>query len=231
MGDNSFQSYLEALHGEFASLRTGAVASYIPELLKAAPDWFGIALVTVDGHVYQAGDSRQPFTIQSISKAITYGIALEDQGIAAVMRKVDVEPSGEAFNSISLEPGTGRPRNPMINAGAIATVALINGETSEDKFERMLACYERYLGRRVQLDDEVYHSEKSARRPISPRRQARISSSSPTPAATTGTTRSTGSSDSPTTAAMTIAVAAATGCSRAASSGLLVRSSTCLNQP
>lgn len=161
MGDNSFQSYLEALHGDYAKLRSGAVASYIPELMKADPDWFGIALVTVDGHVYQAGDSRQAFTIQSISKAITYGIALEDQGIDAVMRKVDVEPSGEAFNSISLEPGTGRPRNPMINAGAIATVALIKGDTPEEKFERMLACYERYLGRRVQLDDEVYHSEKS----------------------------------------------------------------------
>ncbi|MCC6708268.1 MAG: glutaminase A [Gammaproteobacteria bacterium] len=161
MGDNSFQSYLEALHGDFVKLRSGAVASYIPELLKADPDWFGIALVTVDGHVYQAGDSRQAFTIQSISKAITYGIALEDQGIDAVMRKVDVEPSGEAFNSISLEPGTGRPRNPMINAGAIATVALIKGDSPEEKFERMLACYERYLGRRVQLDDEVYHSEKS----------------------------------------------------------------------
>lgn len=161
MGDNSFQSYLEALHGDFVKLRSGAVASYIPELLKADPDWFGIALVTVDGHVYQAGDSRQAFTIQSISKAITYGIALEDQGIDAVMRKVDVEPSGEAFNSISLELGTGRPRNPMINAGAIATVALIKGDSPEEKFERMLACYERYLGRRVQLDDEVYHSEKS----------------------------------------------------------------------
>ena len=161
MGANSFQSYLDTLYNEYARMDAGAVASYIPELLKADPAWFGIALVTVDGHVYQAGDSRQAFTIQSISKAITYGIALEDQGTDAVMRKVDVEPSGEAFNSISLEPGTGRPRNPMINAGAIATVALINGERPEDKFERMLACYERYLGRRVELDEDVYRSEKS----------------------------------------------------------------------
>ena len=161
MGANSFQSYLDTLYNEYARMDAGAVASYIPELLKADPAWFGIALVTVDGHVYQAGDSRQAFTIQSISKAITYGIALEDQGTDAVMRKVDVEPSGEAFNSISLEPGTGRPRNPMINAGAIATVALINGERPEDKFERMLACYERYLGRRVELDEDVYRSEKA----------------------------------------------------------------------
>ena len=82
------------------------MASYIPELLKADPIWFGIALKTVDGHVYQVGDSRQPFTIQSISKAITYEIALEDNGVEAVLRKVDVISSGEAFNSISLEPGT-----------------------------------------------------------------------------------------------------------------------------
>ena len=161
MRANSFQSYLETLYNDYAGMDAGAVASYIPELLKADPAWFGIALVTVDGHVYQVGDSRQAFTIQSISKAITYGIALEDQGTDAVMRKVDVEPSGEAFNSISLEPGTGRPRNPMINAGAIATVALINGDSPEEKFERLLACYERYLGRRVTLDEDVYRSEKS----------------------------------------------------------------------
>lgn len=158
---NSFQAYLEALHRDLATLDAGAVASYIPELLKADPAWFGVALVTVDGHVYQVGDSRQPFTIQSISKAITYGLALEDSGVEQVLRKVDVEPSGEAFNSISLEPGTGRPRNPMINAGAIATVALIGGETPTVKFERMLKCYENYLGHAVAVDEDVYRSEKS----------------------------------------------------------------------
>ena len=161
MQANYFQHYLESLHHEHAPIDEGEVASYIPELLKADPNWFGIALITVDGHVYQVGESRQQFTIQSISKAITYGIALEDQGVDAVLRKVDVEPSGEAFNSISLEPGTGRPRNSMINAGAIATVALIEGETADDKLKRMLKCYERYLGRPVTIDEDVYRSEKS----------------------------------------------------------------------
>ncbi len=161
MPANSFHDYLESLHREFASLDAGAVADYIPELGKADPGWFGIALVTVDGQVYQVGDSREPFTIQSISKAITYGLALEDKGTAEVLRKVDVEPSGEAFNSISLEPGTGRPRNPMINAGAIATVALVDGDTPDAKFERMLACYARYLGHPARLDEAIYQSEKS----------------------------------------------------------------------
>ena len=161
MNANSLQNYLQGLHRDCAGINTGAVASYIPELQKADPASFGIVLITVEGHVYQVGDSRQPFTIQSISKAITYGLALEDQGTEAVLSKVDVEPSGEAFNSISLEPETGRPKNPMINAGAIATVGLIEGNTPETKFSRMLNCYEKYLGHPVIIDEDVYRSEKS----------------------------------------------------------------------
>jgi len=161
MKANSFQHYLEGLHRNHIGIDAGAVANYIPELLKADPAWLGIALIMVDGHTYQAGDSQQSFTIQSISKTITYGLVLEDQGIETVLSKVDVEPSGEAFNSISLEPETGRPKNPMINAGAIATVALVKGDTPEAKFSRMLQCYENYLGHPVVIDEDVYRSEKS----------------------------------------------------------------------
>ena len=88
---SSIQSYLEELHRQFANLFEGEVASYIPELTRADPAWFGIALVTVDGHVYRVGDSLQSFTIQSVSKAITYGLALEDQGVDAVLAKVGVD--------------------------------------------------------------------------------------------------------------------------------------------
>jgi glutaminase len=161
MNINYFQDYLNSLHDICVEIDSGEVASYIPELLKADPQWLGISLITGDGHVYQVGDSRQSFTIQSISKAITYGIALEDNGVDAVLNKVDVEPSGEAFNSISLEPDTGRPRNPMINAGAIATVALIKGDSPDEKLNRMLKCYEQYLGHPVTIDEDVYQSEKA----------------------------------------------------------------------
>lgn len=160
MGANSFLNYLEKLHEDYISVNPGEVASYIPELLRADPEWLGIAVITVDGHVYQVGDSKQPFTIQSISKVITYGMALEDNGIEAVLKKVDVEPSGEAFNSISLESGTGRPRNPMINAGAIATVSLLADAESDIKLKRMLDVYQHYVGHEVAVDDEVYRSEK-----------------------------------------------------------------------
>jgi glutaminase len=154
------QRYLDRLHEELASLTDGEVASYIPELSHADPAWFGIALVTVDGHVYQAGESRQPFTVQSISKALVYGLALEDRGVDAVLQKVWVEPSGEAFNSISLEAGTGRPRNPMINAGAIATAGLIKREETADPIRRVLDSFARYTGHAMTIDEKVYRSEK-----------------------------------------------------------------------
>ncbi|MGH7893417.1 MAG: glutaminase, partial [Candidatus Binatia bacterium] len=154
------QSYLESLHARLASLDDGTVATYIPELAKADPAWFGICLATTDGRVYEVGDTRQPFTIQSISKPFAYGLALEDRGHAAVLAKVGVEPSGEAFNSISLAPGTGCPLNPMINAGAIATTSLIAGHSPADTLERLLAVFSLYAGRPLAIDDEVYRSEK-----------------------------------------------------------------------
>jgi glutaminase len=157
----SFQHYLELLHKRFASLDDGEVADYIPELGKADPDWFGIAIVTVDGHVYQTGDTRQPFSIQSISKAFTYGIALEDKGTGLVSGKIDVEPSGEAFNSISLEPDTGRPRNPMINAGAIVATSLVDGQDGAAKLARILEKFSLYSSRPLRVDEAIYQSEKT----------------------------------------------------------------------
>ena len=151
--------YLEQLLADLAPLGGGALASYIPELTLADPAWFGIAIVTVDGHVYQVGDARQPFTIQSISKALTFGLALEDRGTDAVLAKVGVEPSGEAFNSISLEPVSGRPLNPMINAGAIATTGLVAAKDGRTSMERILAAFAKYTGSPVGLDEKVYRSE------------------------------------------------------------------------
>jgi len=157
----TFHHYLELLYERYLPLRDGAVADYIPELAQVEPDGFGIALVTVDGHVYQVGDSREAFTIQSVSKAFTYGIALEDHGEREVAGKLDVEPSGEAFNSISLEPGTGRPRNPMINAGAIVATSLVRGDDGAAKLERILEKYAEFAGRPLGVDEAVYRSERA----------------------------------------------------------------------
>jgi glutaminase len=153
------QEYLQELCTELSSMRSGDVASYIPELSHANPDWFGIAIATVDGHVYQAGDTQLPFTIQSISKAIAYGLALEDNGVERVQARVSVEPSGEAFNSISLEAQTGRPKNPMINAGAIATSGLILDDQGKKPMQRLMSAFERYTGHGMTIDEKVYRSE------------------------------------------------------------------------
>jgi len=149
------------LHQKYAGITAGEVASYIPELTKANPAWFGIVLVTVDGHIYTVGDTDIPFTIQSVSKPFTYGIALEDKGPEQIREKVNVEPSGEAFNRISLEHGTGRPRNAMINAGAIATVSQVNGRDSNEKFAHILDKFSLLAGKNLQIDNDVYLSEKS----------------------------------------------------------------------
>jgi glutaminase len=154
------QRYLEELHRRHGVLREGEVATYIPELAKADPDVFGICVATTDGHVYEVGDSREPFTIQSISKPFAYGLALEDRGRAQVLARVGVEPSGEAFNSIRLEASTGRPLNPMVNAGAIATTGLVAGDSPSDRLHRLLATLSLYAGRKLSLDLDVYASER-----------------------------------------------------------------------
>jgi glutaminase len=151
---------LRALHARFRALDTGTVATYIPALATADPRWFGISLATADGHVYEVGDARRPFTIQSISKPFVYGLVLEDRGKPAVLRRIGVEPTGDAFNEISLEPGSGRPRNPMINAGAIAATSLVAGHSHEDRWSRILALFSLYAGHGLALDEGVHRSER-----------------------------------------------------------------------
>jgi glutaminase len=142
-------------------LAEGEVATYIPELAKANPDWFAICLATNDGHLYEIGDSEQPFTIQSISQPFVYGLALEDRSRDAVLRRIGVEPTGDAFNAISLESGSGRPLNPMINAGAIAASSMVAGHSPDDARARLLAVLSTYAGRPLAVDEAVYESERS----------------------------------------------------------------------
>src|SRR6201999_1718777 len=140
--------------------RSGAVADYIPPLALADPDSFGIAVTTTEGHSWEVGAGRVEFTIQSMSKPFTYGLALADRGFEAVDEKVGVEPSGEAFNSISLAPGSGRPLNPMINAGAITSTSLVAGASAAEREERVVDFYGRFAGRPLEVDMEVYEAER-----------------------------------------------------------------------
>lgn len=158
----SLQKFINDLHNRYRTLDEGHLASYIPELTKANPDWFGISIVTTDGQIFEVGDTQQNFTIQSISKVFAYGLALEDHGRKELLEVVGVEPTGDPFNSlIRLDEDSKRPFNPMINAGAIATTSLIKGTDPTDKLNRLLAMFERYLGQEVVIDMPTFMSERS----------------------------------------------------------------------
>jgi glutaminase len=150
---------LRQLHERLAEVTGGEVATYIPELGAADPSWFGIALSTLDGHLYEAGDVHRQFTIQSVSKPFVYALALADRGLDEVLSRVGVEPTGEAFNSIRLDSASGRPLNPMVNAGAIVTASLADGATAEERFARILAGLSEFAGRDLAVDERVYASE------------------------------------------------------------------------
>ncbi len=158
LGSPVIGDYVQALLERFEGLDDGEVARYIPELSHADPSLFGICITTVDGAVYEAGATGSPFTIQSISKPLTFGIALDLLGEELVSRSVGVEPSGEAFNEISLARDTGRPANPLINAGAIACAGLIDLH-APDPAALILDTYSRYAGRALAIDGDVYRSE------------------------------------------------------------------------
>ena len=152
--------YLEGLLEEYQGLDDGHVATYIPELGQADPSQFGICLVTVDGHRYAVGDTDVEFTIQSISKPFVFGMALEDHGRDAVLERVGVEPSGNAFNSIVVD-ATSRPYNPMVNAGAIVTTGLVGSGAEGSPFDRILASLAAYAGHALSVDEDVYESERA----------------------------------------------------------------------
>ncbi len=151
--------YLDEVYRELSGDTSGSVADYIPELAIVDPESFAICLCTNDGYLYEAGDSSRRFAIQSISKPFTYALALADRGLETVAAKVDVEPSGEPFNEISLDAITERPRNPMINAGAITCASLVQGDSVQDRFERLRQFYSRCAGRDLRLDEEMFASE------------------------------------------------------------------------
>jgi len=150
---------LAGVHRELASLADGALADYIPPLTEADPALFGLSVCSPDGRVWSAGDHDHPFSVQSISKVFAFALALGDLGVEAVLARVGCEPSGESFNAISLEPGTGRPDNPMINAGAIVVCSLVAGSTRGERFARILALMSACAGRDLVVDERVFEAE------------------------------------------------------------------------
>jgi glutaminase len=151
--------FLIGCHAEIQKDNSGAVASYIPELKKSDPNHFGVSLATIDGHIYEVGDCDVPFTIQSISKAFVFALALELLGAETVEAVIGVEPSGDSFNSIRLRPDN-RPHNPMVNSGAITCSGLIHCTKGKNAFDYIRDALGRFAGRDLDVDESVFASER-----------------------------------------------------------------------
>lgn len=140
---------------------SGERASYIEALAIADPEQLGIAMTTVSGRTYVAGDTESEFTIQSMSKPFAYAAALWEHGEAEVEKIVGIEPSGEAFDELSLESETHRPKNPMINVGALAIHQMIGspGDSWEVRRDLVLQFFSRLAGRQLRVDEQLFESE------------------------------------------------------------------------
>jgi len=152
-------SVVTAAYERYLPNTDGALADYIPELAAVAPNQFGIAVASVNGDLYTAGDADKPFTIQSVSKAFVYCLALELAGRDATVARVGVEPSGDAFNAIVFDPQTNRPFNPMVNAGAITVAGIVRDVAGAGAFDLILDRLSAAAGRRLTMDEAVYRSE------------------------------------------------------------------------
>ncbi|KAF4448374.1 hypothetical protein F53441_8182 [Fusarium austroafricanum] len=153
--------YLNRVLENARPIESGHAADYIETLAKADTSKMAVALAMVDGQIYSAGDDDIEFSMQSISKAFVYALAIEDAGLEKVLEKIGVEPSGDAFNKLSLEQNSNRPMNPMINAGAITAHSLIGGPdwTAEQRSDRILKVMSKLAGRQLRVCEEVYQAE------------------------------------------------------------------------
>jgi glutaminase len=135
----------------------------VPEAGAHELEVFAIAVVTLDGRIYRAGDCDARFALQSLSKVFAYGLALEDHGRDEVLKHVGVEPSGERFNAIEFDDDNNRPYNPMVNAGALVTTSLVAGRDNGEKLERILGALRHYAGNdELAVDQHTFEAEIGA---------------------------------------------------------------------
>jgi glutaminase len=149
---------LSEVYQKYLGIKEGQV--YTSGAEKVDPNLFGISIATVGGKVYKVGNAHTPFPIQSISKIFIYGLALEDHGRDLMLEKVGVNATGLPYNSI-IAPNVRAEKlqNPMVSAGAIATVSLIKGSSEKEKWARVRQMFARYAGHELPLNEAVYHAE------------------------------------------------------------------------
>jgi glutaminase len=154
------ETVVREAYEKFRSDTSGKNADYIPYLAQVDSKLFGVAVVSTDNHVFEIGDVKYSFSIQSISKVYTLALAMEELGYDKVFQRIGSEPTGRAFNSVlavvDMPTHTG---NPLVNAGAIATTSLISGSKEDEKWNKILDFYGKVAGEKLVLIEDVYKSE------------------------------------------------------------------------
>lgn len=164
VADSGTQAGLQALvdkaHATFKDVKDGANANYIPILDTVPSDLFGVVIVSADGKIYSAGDTDYAFSIQSVAKPFTAALVMQQQGPQAIRDKIGVEPTGMPFNSkLALELLADRSVNPMVNAGAIAAVSMVDAKSERDRWNQVLNNLSGFAGEKLSLMKDVYKSE------------------------------------------------------------------------
>jgi len=163
------QAAVNNAFNQFKTLKEGKNADYIPALAKVDPNLYGIALITVDGKVYTAGDIKTEVSIQSISKVFTMAQVIQEQGLDAIEKRIGVDATGARFNSIIAVEGvrtvvgTGAPEmNPLVNPGAISATSMVTGANSDAVWKKIIGTYNDYAGRQLTVLQDVYKSESDS---------------------------------------------------------------------
>jgi glutaminase len=160
------QRAVDAAYAKFKDLREGKNADYIPALAKVDPNLFGIAVVTVDGKVYTAGDVKTEVSIQSISKVFTMAEVIQEQGLDSIEKRIGVDATGARFNSIIAVEGvrtvigSGAPEmNALVNPGAISATSMVSGSSSDEVWKKIIGFHNDAAGRQLSVLQDVYKSE------------------------------------------------------------------------
>lgn len=159
------QQYLQSLYTKYYPLKEGLQAQYIPALANVNPNLFAIVVIKINGDTLAIGDVTTPFSIQSVSKVFVYALALMDNGEAKLFKEVGLNATGAKFNSIrAVEEMPNHVENPYVNAGAIQTTSLIKGDTSQEKFYRVLNFFTQLSHGKPYLSQSIYESESASNR-------------------------------------------------------------------
>ena len=151
---------VKAAYDKYKGLNEGKNADYIPALAEVPSTYFGIAVVGSDGKVHEAGDTKQLFSIQSISKVLTAALVMQESGPAKLEETVGVDATGQRFNSIeAIEQYKGEEQNPLVNPGAIATVGNVKGSSPDEIWNKIIKIHSDFAGRPLEVNQPVYKSE------------------------------------------------------------------------